>query len=115
MVMARRGRGLICALPNSYDIGTPGSPVRPRCPRLREASVRDLESTGQGTHLSRLRTTERPRPRGHPPGRGREPWSVVGPWRSSGGAGPGVEAEAGPKPGGALEAVGRPRTSGSAP
>jgi hypothetical protein len=68
MKVPRRGRGLICALPNSHDIGTPGSPVWPRCPRRwsfpLEMSVRDLEDTGQGTHLSRLRTTERPRPRG---------------------------------------------------
>ncbi len=54
------------ALPNSYDIGTPGSPVWPRCPHLCEVIFRDLENTGQGTHLSHLRTTERPRPRGHP-------------------------------------------------
>src|SRR5262252_6693274 len=59
MSLFPRGTRVTCALPNIKRIGTPGSRVRPRSP-LR----RDLESTGQGTHLSDLRTTEDPLPPG---------------------------------------------------
>ena len=55
-----RGTRVTCALPNTKRIGTPGSRVWPRSP-LR----RDLESTGQGTHLSHLRTAQGPLPPGN--------------------------------------------------
>jgi len=54
------GTRVTCALPNTKRIGTPGSRVRPRSP-LR----RDLEGTGQGTHLSDLRTADGPLPPGN--------------------------------------------------
>lgn len=58
------GTRVTCALPNTKRIGTPGSRVRPRSP-LR----RDLEGTGQGTHLSDLRTADGPLPPGNIGGR----------------------------------------------
>ena len=58
------GTRVTCALPNTICIGTPGSRVRPRSP-LR----RDLEGTGQGTHLSDLRTADGPLPPGNIGGR----------------------------------------------
>src|SRR5215510_1099317 len=58
------GTRVTCALPNTICIGTPASRVRPRSP-LR----RDLEGTGQGTHLSDLRTADGPLPPGNIGGR----------------------------------------------
>jgi len=58
------GTRVTCALPNTICIGAPGSRVRPRSP-LR----RDLEGTGQGTHLSDLRTADGPLPPGNIGGR----------------------------------------------